>query len=91
MRIEIKAHGRGKTASINNAVGEVRLRADGDADAKVLAKLGFLVQYPDMMSALLEISTALIRNRKQVTARDRKTLCGIIARMSAANRKGGAE
>ena len=91
MRIEVKAHGRGKKASINKAVGEVRLRADGYIDAKTLARLGFLVQYPDMMSALLEISTALICNRKHVKQRDRKTLCGIIARMTAANRKGGAE
>lgn len=88
MRIQVKAYGRGKSVSINKAVGEVRLRADGEQDAKVLSRLGFLVQYPDMMAALLEISTALICNRKEVSDRDVKSLRKVIDKLAAVNRKG---
>jgi hypothetical protein len=89
VRVELKAYGRGKSVNINNAAGEVRLRASGENDAKVLANLGFLVQYPDMMAALLEVSTALICNRDRVSKRDLKLLGDVIDRLVKVNQEGG--
>lgn len=78
MRIEIKAFGRKKSASICKAVGEVRLRADSEHDAEVLASLGKLVQYPPMMRSLLVISNALIGGTIRVD--DKASLVDIITR-----------
>ncbi len=87
MRIEIKAFGRKKSASICKAVGEVRLRADSEPDAKVLASLGKLVQYPPMMRSLLAISTALINGA--ISTDDKAALVDIITRHSMASKKEG--
>jgi len=85
MRIEVKAYGRNKTRSINEAVGEVRLRADSEGDAEVLCRLGDLVRYPDLMWALLEISDAV--TSEKITAADKVLLGGVIKRCMEAKEK----
>ena len=87
MIIEIKAFGRKESASICQAVGEVRLRADSEHDAKVLASLGKLVEHQHMMCALLVISTALIDGT--ISTDDRAALVEIITRYSMASSKEG--
>ena len=53
MRVEIKAYGKGKSASIAKAVGEVRLRADSEGDAEFLKSLSDAVQRADLLAVLL--------------------------------------
>lgn len=83
MRVEIKAYGKGKSASIAKAVGEVRLRADSEGDAEFLKSLSDAIQRADMLSVLLELSDALIG--KRMTKEDKKALADIVERCAAAN------
>lgn len=83
MRVEIKAYGKGKSASIAKAVGEVRLRADSEGDAELLKSLSDAVQRADLLAVLLELSDALIR--KHMSESDKKSLAGIVERCVARN------
>ena len=86
MKVDVKAFGRGKSASICKAVGEVRLRADSDGEAELLAKLGLLLlKRPDLLRVLLEISTALISNPKKVSKKDREDLANLVIRLESYN------
>lgn len=78
MRIEIKAYGRGKEISISKAVGELRLRADGDDDAEYLKVLSDMVRHPDLLAVLLHIGKATLE--KRITEKDKRQIVDIAER-----------
>ena len=88
MRIEVKAYGRGKSASICRAVGEVRLRADDEKDAEFLKELADMVYLPKLLGVLLCIGKGV--EEKRLTASEKRQIADIVERVANERKGGGA-